>query len=103
MGDVSVSKNDSTSSPSWTVTFLNNAGDLPLMTVDSSAMWGGVTLTVNEERGGTSEAVTGSFELGVSGNDTERVTVLHDASAIEVNLKQTLMDPTGINWSVLSD
>lgn len=105
VGDVSVSKSNSSSSPSWTVTFLNNAGDLPLMTVDSSAMWGGVTVTVDEERGGTSEAVTGSFELGLSGNDTERVNVPHNASAVEVNLKLSfnLIDSKGIHWSVLSD
>lgn len=90
MGDVSVSKSTSSSSPEWTVTFLNNAGDLPLMTVDNSAMWGGVTVAVDEERRGTSEAVAGSFELGVSGNDTERVVVPYDVSAVEVNLTTDL-------------
>lgn len=84
MGDVLVSKSTSSSSPEWTVTFLNNAGDVPLLTADSSALWGGVTVTVNEERTGTSEAVSGSFDLSVSGNEAENVTVSYDASATEV-------------------
>lgn len=67
------------------VTFMNNAGDLPLLVADSSAMWGGVTVSVAEERTGTSKAVSGSFELGISGNYSESETVSHDASAAEVN------------------
>lgn len=66
------------------MTFLNNAGDLPLLTVDSSAMWSGVTVAVDEERAGTSEAVSGSFELGVSESNAGRITVSYDASAVEV-------------------
>lgn len=84
MGSVSVSKSTSSSAPEWTVTFLDNAGDLPELTADSSAMWGGVTVAVDEERSGTSEAVTGSFELSVSGNQAETVTVSYDASDTEV-------------------
>ncbi|CAM9633006.1 unnamed protein product, partial [Hapterophycus canaliculatus] len=84
VGDVSVLKTTSIGSPEWMVTFLNNAGDLPLLTADSSAMWSSVTVAVDEERAGTSEAVSGSFDLGVSETDTERITVSYDASAIEV-------------------
>lgn len=86
VGDVSVSKSTSSSAPEWTVTFLNNAGNLPELTADDSAMWGGVTVDVDEERSGTSEAVSGSFDVSVSGNGADRVTVSHDVSAAEVNL-----------------
>lgn len=87
VGDVAVSKNSSVPSgaPEWLVTFMNNAGNLPLLVADSSAMWGGVTVSVDEEREGTSESVSGSFELGVSENASERVIVSHDVSAMEVN------------------
>lgn len=88
VGDVSVSKVNSSSVPEWTVTFLNNAGDLPLLAVDSSAMWGGVTIAVDEERSGTSEGITGSFTLSVAGNDTDNVVVAHDASAVEVRTEK---------------
>lgn len=81
-----MSKITSGSAPEWTVTFLNNAGDVDSLTADSSAMWGGVTVAVDTVRGGTSEAVSGSFELNVSGNQAERVTVPHDASAAQVNM-----------------
>ncbi|CAM9426180.1 unnamed protein product, partial [Ectocarpus fasciculatus] len=84
MGDVSISKGNLSSAPEWTVTFLNNAGDLPLLAADSSAMWGGVTVAVDEERNGTSEGISGSFALSVAGNDTENVVVAHDASATEL-------------------
>lgn len=66
------------------MTFLNNAGNLPELTADNSAMWGGVVVAVDEQRSGTSVAVSGSFDLSVSGNEVERVTVSHDASDTEV-------------------
>lgn len=88
VGDVSVSKGNSSSVPEWTVTFLNNAGDLPVLAVDNSAMWGGVTVAVNEERNGTSEGVSGSFALSMAGNDTDNVVVDHDASAAEVKTEK---------------
>ena len=86
IGDVSVSKSTSSGASEWTVTFLNNAGNLPELTADSSAMWGGVAVAVDEQRTGTSVAVSGSFELSVSGNGAEKVTVPHDASYAEVRL-----------------
>ena len=87
VGEVLASKNVSTSSGGleWRVTFMNNAGDLPLLVADSSAMWAGVAVTVAEERMGTSTSVSGSFELGISGNEWKSETVSHDASAAEVS------------------
>lgn len=75
----------STGGPEWSVTFLNNAGNLPLLEVDDSALWGGVIVAVEEERAGTSVAVSGSFELGLESNASDRVVVPHDASATEVS------------------
>ena len=66
------------------MTFLNNAGNVPELTADSSAMWGGVIVAVDEQRSGTSVAVSGSFELSVSGNEAETVTLTYDASISEV-------------------
>lgn len=85
VGDVSVSKSTASSAPEWMVTFLNNAGNLPELAADSSAMWGGVVVDVDERRSGTSEPVSGSFGLSVTGNAGETVTVSHDASASEVS------------------
>lgn len=86
VGEVLASRNVSTSSGGleWLVTFMNNAGDLPLLVADSSAMWGGVAVSVAEERMGTSMSVSGSFELGVSGDESKSETVSHDASSGEV-------------------
>lgn len=86
VGEVLASRNVSTSSGGleWLVTFMNNAGDLPLLVADSSAMWGGVSVSAAEERKGTSTSVSGSFELGISGNESKSETVSHDASAAEV-------------------
>lgn len=86
VGEVLASRSVSTSSGGleWLLTFMNNAGDLPLLVADSSAMWGGVSVSVAEERKGTSTPMSGSFELGVSGNESKRETVSHDASAAEV-------------------
>lgn len=92
VGDVTVSKtlSPSTGGPEWLVTFMNNAGNLPELVADSSAMWGGVTVSVNEEREGTSETVSGSFELGISGSTSGRVAVSHDVTAAEVNVVHSL-------------
>lgn len=89
VGDILVSKNSSAAGggPEWLVTFLNNAGNLPLLEADSAAMWGGVTVVVDEERAGTSESVSGSFELRASGNDSESVIASYDASATEVRTR----------------
>ncbi len=56
-----------------------------MLTADSSSMWGGVTVTVDEERKGTSVGVSGSFKLGVSGNEAETATVSYAASDVEVS------------------
>lgn len=56
-----------------------------MLTADSSSMWDGVTVSVDEERKGTSMGVSGSFELGVSGNEGETATVSYAASAVEVS------------------
>lgn len=87
VGEVLASKNVSATSGGleWMVTFMNNAGDLPLLVADNSAMWGGVTVGVVEERTGTSKAVSGSFELAVSEDGSKSETISHDASAAEVN------------------
>lgn len=81
-----MSKNSSAAGggPEWLVTFLNNAGNLPLLEADSSSMWGGVTVMIDEDREGTSQSVSGSFELKASANDSERVIASYDASATEV-------------------
>ena len=86
VGDVLVSKVAPSTSggPEWLVTFLNNAGNLPLLAVDVSTMWGSVTMTVVEERKGTSELVSGSFELGISKDPTAKVMLSCDVSANEV-------------------
>lgn len=86
VGDVAVSKSTAGGATEWMVTFLNNAGDLPELTADSSAMWGSVIVAVGQQRAGTSLAVSGSFELSVSGNGADTVTVSHDASVAEVKL-----------------
>ena len=67
------------------MTFLNNAGNIPELTADSSAMWGGVAVDVDEQRSGTSAAVSGSFDISMSGSAAETVTVPYDASDTEVN------------------
>lgn len=86
VGDVFVSKRTPSASggPAWWVTFLNNAGNLPLLTVDSSAMWGGVTISVDEEVRGTSKPVTGSFEIGTSEEPGAKVMLPYYVSAVEV-------------------
>lgn len=86
VGNILVSKNSSAAGggPEWLVTFLNNAGNLPLLEADSSSMWGGVTVMIDEDREGTSESVSGSFELRASANASERVIASYDASATEV-------------------
>ena len=68
------------------MTFLNNAGDIDMLTADSSSLLDGVTVAVNEERKGTSAGVSGSFELGAAGNEAETVTVPYTASAVDVSL-----------------
>lgn len=86
IGDTIVTKNSSAAAegPEWHVTFLNNAGNLPILEADTSALWGGVSITVAEEREGTSTPVSGSFELGSPKNMSERVMISYDASATEV-------------------
>lgn len=86
VGDVSVSKSAPSASggPEWWVTFMNNAGNLPLINVDSSAVWGGVTMSVDEEIRGTSKPVAGSFELGTSEEPGAKVMLPHYVSAVEV-------------------
>lgn len=74
-----------TGGPAWFVTFLNNAGDLPLLVADSTAVWGGVTVVVEEDRAGTSSTLSGSFDVGISGDTSDMVTVSHDSSADEVS------------------
>lgn len=63
---------------------MNNAGNLPLLTVDSSTMWGGVTISVAEEVRGTSKPVTGSFEIGTSEELGAKVMLSYHISAVEV-------------------
>lgn len=89
VGDISVSRNSTevNSGPAWLVTFLNNAGDLPLLETDVSGLWGGVTATVGEERAGTSIRVSGSFLLS-AGNSSESVPLFHNASANEVKKRE---------------
>lgn len=86
MGEVDVVKSVSvtTTGFQWMVTFLNNAGNLPLLEVDHSTLWGGATILIDEERLGTSVPVSGSFELFMQERDEVSITLPYDASGEEV-------------------
>lgn len=87
MGEVDVVKSVpvTTTGPQWMVTFLNNAGNLPLLEVERSNLWGGATILVEEERSGTSAPVSGSFELFMQERDEVSVALPYDASGEEVS------------------
>lgn len=90
IGDILVSKNFTTpgGGPEWLVTFMNNAGNVPNLVADSSDMWGSNTVSVGEQRMGTSEPISGSFELRASENTSEGVRILYNSSAAEVKKTQ---------------
>lgn len=89
VGEMSVARNAS----DWLVTFLNNAGDLPLLQADDSGLWGGVSIAVSEERSGTSETISGTFELGLRSNPLERIVAPYDSSAAEVSSQKCIECP----------